>query len=104
MDRFGMLRKNEDQKISNQIFEKIKKVYFKHDMVIMESPQRKLSFFSFEDLVSMKPGLVQSLAPSLASYAIYKSPIDQQLSYAEFVFNKTTLGINFYDIFIDKVH
>jgi hypothetical protein len=83
------------EKLNNQIFERIKEVYFNHDIVIMESPQRKLSFFTFEDLISMKLGLVQSLAPSVTSYAIYKSPIDQQLSYAEFVFNITTLGINF---------
>jgi hypothetical protein len=92
------------QKLSNQVFEKIKDVYFNHDLVIMESPMRKTSFFTFEDLVSMKPGLVQAIPPNVADYAIYKSPHNQQLFYAEFIFKKTILVLNFYEIVIDKVH
>lgn len=92
------------QKLSNQVFEKFKEVYYSHDLVVMESPKRKLSFFTFEDLVNMKAGLMHSIPANVASYAIYKSPFDQQLSFAEFIFNKTTLVINFYEIIMEKIH
>lgn len=52
----------------------------------------------------MKPGLERSIPVNTASYAIYKSPFDQQLSFAEFIFNKTTLVINFYDVVMEKIH
>jgi hypothetical protein len=91
-------------KLSNHVYEKIKSVHYNHDLVITESPQRMLSIFTFDDLASMKPGLVRSIHPNVSTYAIFKSPIDAKLSYAEFIFNRTVLEMNFYEIEVEKVH
>jgi hypothetical protein len=90
-------------KLSNQVYQKIRNVHYNHDLVITENPKRKLSFFTFNDLASMKPGLVRTIHPNVSTYAIFKSKTDQKLSYAEFIFNKTVLEMKFYQIGVEKV-
>lgn len=91
-------------KLSNQIYEKIKSVHYNHDLLVAESPQKSLAFFTLDNLATMKPGHVRSIHPNVSTYAIFKSQFDQKLSYAEFLFNKTILEMNFYDVDIEKVH
>lgn len=91
-------------KVNNQIFEKIKRIYFQHGIIITEDHQRNLSLYTTDDIVSASPVLLFSSPPDVASYAVYKSPANQKLFYVEFSLLKTTLAINFYDISINKAH
>ena len=92
------------QKLDNRVYEKIQKIHYKHDIVITESPEKKLSLFTLDNLASMKPGIVKSLMPEVNTYAILKSRYDQKISYVEFIFNETILEIDFYEMHIEKVH
>lgn len=89
-------------KVNNQIFEKIKRIYYQHGMIITEDHQRNLSLYTTDDIVSVSPVLLLSNPPDVASYAIYKSPVSQKLFYVEFALQKTSMAINFYDITVNK--
>jgi hypothetical protein len=84
------------------VVEKVRNVYATHNLVIMEDSQRKLSFFSSNDIASLHPGLLRSSHSNVAGYAIYSAPSHKQNFYVEFIFSETTLAINFHNITIDK--
>lgn len=90
-------------KLSSQVLKKVKDIYFRHDMVIVESFQAQLSFYSSDDVLNARPGLMRTNPPSVVDFAVYKSPISQLLYFVEFIFKRTSLAINFYDISIDKI-
>ena len=60
--------------------------------------------YTTDDIVSASPVLLIDNPQDVASYAIYKSPVDEKLFYVEFSLLKTTLAINFYDISMNKAH
>jgi hypothetical protein len=90
-------------KLDSQVFEKIKDIYYQHDIVVMENFQEKLSFYSSDDIVSVRPGLTRDASTNLSNYAIFKSPIHNKMFFVEFIFNKTSIAINFFDLSVDKV-
>lgn len=91
-------------KLNSQVVEKIKSVYSRHDIVVMENFHRQISFYSLDDIATLQPGLERSNSVNVADYALYKTPSDHQLFYVEFIFNKTSLAINIFNIGIHKAH
>jgi hypothetical protein len=89
-------------KINGLIFEKIKKISYKHDIVVMESFEKKLSLYTSNDITATQPGLTIAKSSNVVDVALYKSPFDQQLFFVEFLANKTSLAVNFYELSIIK--
>lgn len=90
------------QKINNNIFEKLRNVESRHDIIITENFKKQLAFHSSYDIVTSQPGLMIS-PENVVDYAIYKSPISRRLFFVEFIFNgKSSLVISFHKITVSK--
>lgn len=90
------------QKINSNIFERLKNVESRYDIVITENFKKQLAFHSTFDIVTSQPGLVRD-PENFVDYAIYKSPISDRLFFVEVIFNgKSSLDINFHKITVSK--
>jgi hypothetical protein len=90
-------------KMTGMIFEKIKQISYKHDIVVMENFEKKLSLYTSDDITVTQPGLTLAKPPNVSDVTIYKSPFDQQLFFVEFlVSNKTSIDVNFYELSVMK--
>lgn len=98
----GQFRRH--QKLSSQVMEKITDVRFKHDLVILEKFRNELSFFTSDDIINSQPASVRINPSNLADYTVYKSPINHRLFFAEFIFSKTSLAVNFQEIFVERIY
>lgn len=88
-------------KITSQVYERIKSVYYQQDIVVVESFQDTLSFFTSDNIVSLQPEFLMAKRVNVADFAIYKSP-GGNVFFVEFLVNKTSLTVNFYKISIEK--
>lgn len=92
------------QKVNSKIFESIKHIYGEQGIVIVETFNRTLSFFTSEEIVSDQSSLELPMPLNIVDYAVVKSEANQNLFYAELILNKTSLAVNLYKVSFKKVH
>lgn len=88
-------------KLSNNVFELIKSIYSRHNIIIIENFQNKLSFYSSNNITSSDPSLQISKYPGMGQYGVYKSP-KNELYFMEAKFNETSMLISFHEISINR--
>lgn len=90
-------------KVTSSIFEIIKQIQSRHNIIIVENFQNKLSLYSFSDIVSTQPGLIRSKTSNISEYNIYKSRDQGNLYFVEVVKNETAIQMSFYEMTITDV-
>ncbi|CAH1722500.1 unnamed protein product [Chironomus riparius] len=90
------------QKISSSVFEIIKTIYSRHNIIIIENFQNKLSLYSRSDIIGIKAGLVRSKSNDISEYTVYKSR-EGHLYYVEIAKNETSMRASFYEMSITEV-
>lgn len=89
-------------KINSRVFEKIRNVNYRHNIIMTENFQNGLTFYSSDDIVGARPALTWKAPPNLVDYTIFESLSNKQLYFVEFIFAKTSLAINFYEMAITR--
>lgn len=89
-------------KISSSVFEIIKTIYSRHNIIIIENFQNKLSLYSRSDIIGIKPGLVRSKTSDISEHTVYKSR-EGHLYFVEIAKNETSMRASFYEMSIIDV-
>ncbi|CRL02513.1 CLUMA_CG015260, isoform A [Clunio marinus] len=86
------------QKLSSQIQEKIKDIKFGHDIIVMENNERMMSFYTSPDFIGLRSALSRVNSLDHFDFTLFKMSTSQNLYFVDFLFNKTSFEINFYDV------
>ncbi|XP_070500855.1 uncharacterized protein fs(1)M3 [Chironomus tepperi] len=89
-------------KISSSVFEIIKSIYSRHNIIIIENFQNKLSLYSRSNIIGIKAGLVRSKTDDISEYTLYKSR-EGHLYFVEIAKNETSMRARFYEMSIIEV-
>lgn len=92
------------QKIRREFLNTVKRIFFHNDIVVVEKCEKKLSLVLNDDLTN--PDTSFSVLPDSPTddFAIFKSPLLQQLFLVHFALKKTDLAVNFYSLSLHKTN
>ncbi|CAO1435514.1 unnamed protein product [Diamesa serratosioi] len=86
-------------KLNNQVFGQIKRIYSRYSIVITENFEKQILFHTDYNIIASTPKLIVNDAKSV--FSLYMS-FSKKLYFIEYLLDKTSLIINFYEMKIEN--
>lgn len=88
-------------KLNNQVFGQIKRIYSRYNIVITENYEKQILFHTDYNIIASTPKLIVNDARAV--FSLYSS-FNKKKYFIEYLLDKTSLIINFYEMTIENAN